>query len=372
VNVHAAVTRAVRAPLSLEHLELEEPRPDEILVRVVATGVCHTDIAMRDQTFPVPQPIVLGHEGAGVVERTGSAVTKVAPGDHVVMTYNSCGFCPSCAEHQPTYCYDFFGRNFAGARADGSSAFSAAGERVHGNFFGQSSFANYALCHERNVVKVPSDVDLALLGPLACGVQTGAGAVINALRVGVGHSFAAFGAGSVGLSAVMAARVAGATTIVAVDLNDARLELARELGATHTFNGSRENVTEAIVAATGGGVNFALEATGIPAVIRQAVDSLAPRGTCGIVGAAAPGSEVSLDVLNIMTAGRTLRGIVEGESTPEVFIPALIALYRQGRFPFDRLVEFYPFERINDAIHASEAGRVVKAVVRMTHENGKA
>lgn len=367
MNVYAAVTRAVQAPLSLELLELEEPRPSEILVRVVATGVCHTDIAMRDQIFPVPQPIVLGHEGAGVVERVGSGVSKVAPGDHVVMTYNSCGFCPSCTEHAPTYCYDFFGHNFGGARGDGSSALSAAGERVHANFFGQSSFANFALCHERNVVKVTKEIDLALLGPLACGVQTGAGAVINALRVGVGHSFAAFGTGSVGLSAILAARVAGATTIVGVDLNDARLELARELGATHTFNPARENVPEAIVKATGGGVNFALEATGIPAVIRQAVDSLAPRGTCGIVGAAAPGSEVSLDILNIMTAGRALRGIVEGESTPEVFIPALIALYAQGRFPFDRLVTFYPFERINDAIHDSETGAVVKAVVRMTH-----
>ncbi len=368
MKVHAAVTRAVRSPFSLERLELEEPRASEILVRVVATGVCHTDIAMRDQTFPVPQPIVLGHEGAGVVERVGSGVTKVAPGDHVVMTYNSCGFCPSCAAHAPTYCYDFFGHNFGGARADGSSALASDGERVHANFFGQSSFADFALCHERNVVKVPRDIDPALLGPLACGVQTGAGAVINALRVGVGSSFAAFGTGSVGLSAILAARVAGATTIVGVDLNDARLELARELGATHTLNPARQDVPEAIVKLTGGGVNFALEATGIPAVIRQAVDSLAPRGACGIVGAAVPGSEVSIDVMHLMTAGRSLRGIVEGESTADVFIPALIALYRQGRFPFDRLVKFYPFERINDAIRDSENGTVVKAVVRMAHE----
>jgi aryl-alcohol dehydrogenase len=370
--VRAAVVRAPHAAMSLEDLTLEEPRADEVLVRVVATGVCHTDIAMRDQVFPVPQPIVLGHEGAGVVERIGAGVRKVAPGDHVVMTYNSCGFCPSCVANAPTYCYDFFGHNFGGSRPDGSSALAANGTGVHANFFGQSSFSSFALCHERNVVKVRKDVPLELLGPLACGVQTGAGAVINALKVRPGQSIAVFGTGSVGLSAILAARVAGATTIVGVDINDARLELARELGATHTFNAASGDAPQEIVKLTGAGVDFALEATGIPAVIRQAVDSLAPRGVCGIVGAAALGSEVSLDILNIMTAGRSLRGIVEGESTADSFIPALIDLYVQGRFPFDKLVTFYPFDAINAAVADSETGKVVKAVVRMEHANAGA
>jgi len=365
MKVLAAVTRAARGAASLEELDLEEPRDDEVLVRVVATGVCHTDIAMRDQVFPVPQPVVLGHEGAGIVERVGRGVTRVVPGDRVVMTYNSCGQCPSCAESAPTYCYDFFGRNFGATRPDGSTALSAGAERIHANFFGQSSFATLALCHDRNVVKVPNDLPLELLGPLACGVQTGAGAVINALRVGAGRSIAVFGTGSVGLSAILAARVVGATTIVGVDVNDARLALARELGATHTFNAASSNAVEEIVKLTGAGVDFALEATGLPGVIRQAVESLAPRGTCGIVGASVPGSEVTLDVMHLMTAGRSLRGIVEGESAPSVFIPALIELYRQGRFPFDKLVTFYPFAEINDAIEDSEAGKVVKAVVRM-------
>ena len=181
MQIEAAVTRAVHAPMSIERLELDEPRADEILVRVVATGICHTDIAMRDQTFPVPQPIVLGHEGAGIVERIGSAVRAVAPGDRVVMSYNSCGTCPSCSDHAATYCYDFFGRNFAGVRADGSVSLAGDGA-VHGNFFGQSSFATFALCHERNVVKVPADVPLELLGPLACGFQTGAGAVLKRFK----------------------------------------------------------------------------------------------------------------------------------------------------------------------------------------------
>jgi aryl-alcohol dehydrogenase len=365
MKVFAAVARAPHAALSLETLELEEPRDDEILVRVVATGICHTDIAMRDQVFPVPQPIVLGHEGAGVVERVGRGVTKVAAGDHVVMSYNSCGVCASCARHAPPYCYDFFARNFGGARPDGSSGLARDGALVHGNFFGQSSFADHALCHERNVVKVPRDAALEMLGPLACGVQTGAGAVINSLRVGVGRSFAAFGAGSVGLSAVMAARVVGATTIVAVDVNVARLELARELGATHVVNPKAHNAAEEIVKLTGGGVDYAFEATGIPGVVRQAVESLAHGGTCGIVGAADPGTEVTLDLMHLMTAGRTLRGIVEGDATPDVFVPDLIELHRQGRFPYDRLVTEYPFERINDAIADAEAGRVVKPIVRM-------
>jgi aryl-alcohol dehydrogenase len=229
MKIQAAVTRARSAPMSLEMLDLAEPRDDEILVRLVATGVCHTDMAMRDQAFPVPQPIVLGHEGAGVVVKTGRFVSDVAPGDHVVMSYNSCGHCPSCREDEAGYCHDFFGYNFAGQRPDGTSPISKGDEVIHGNFFGQSSFATYALCHPRNVVKVRNDAPLDLLGPLACGVQTGAGAIINALKVGAGDSVAIFGAGSVGLSAVMAARTVGATTIVAVDLNKKRLALAKNL-----------------------------------------------------------------------------------------------------------------------------------------------
>lgn len=366
MQILAAVTRAPSAPMSIETLELQEPRQDEILIRVVATGVCHTDIAMRDQAFPVPQPIVLGHEGAGVVEHVGAAVTSAAPGDHVVMSFNSCGVCPCCRDNAASYCHDFFGRNFAGLRPDGSSPLSRNGETIHGNFFGQSSFATWALCRERNVVKVPRDAPLELLGPLACGVQTGAGAVINALRVGVGRSLAVFGAGSVGLSAVMTARLVGAATIIAVDLVPERLALAAELGATHTVNAGTEDAVAHVREATGGiGADFSFETTGLTRVIRQAVDCLAPRGTCGLVGASPVGTEVSLDVLGIMTAGRAVRGIVEGDATPASFIPALIELHRQGRFPFDRLVTFYPFERINDAIHHSETSRVVKPILRM-------
>jgi aryl-alcohol dehydrogenase len=364
MKIAAAVTRASAAPMSLETIELEAPRADEILVKLVATGICHTDIAMRDQAFPVPQPIVLGHEGAGIVAAVGAAVTKVTPGDRVVMTFNSCGHCPSCAEHLPSYCYDFFGYNFAGRRPDGSSPLSKGGEPLHGNFFGQSSFASHALCRERNVVKVPADVPLELLGPLACGIQTGAGAIINSLDVRMGQRLAVFGAGSVGLSAVMAAHLVGAATIIAVDLNPARLSLARDLGATHVIDARSGDAVAAIRAITGAGTDFSFETTGVLPVLRQAVDALAPRGTCGFVGASPAGSEIAINVTDIMTAGRKIQGIVEGDSNPDVFIPRMIDLFKQGRFPFDKLITFYPFERINEAIDDSEHGRAVKPVVR--------
>ncbi|MDD2735571.1 MAG: NAD(P)-dependent alcohol dehydrogenase [Desulfuromonadaceae bacterium] len=349
----------------METLDIEAPRDDEILVRVVATGVCHTDLVVRDGLLPTPQPVVLGHEGAGIVMKVGRSVRKVTPGDHVVMTFNSCGACPSCADHEPSYCYEFFPRNFFAVRPDGTSALSRDGELIHGNFFGQSSFATHAICHEANVVKVPNDAPLEILGPLACGVQTGAGAVMNALKVTAGKSFAVFGTGSVGLSAVMAAKVAGATTIIAVDTNDERLAFARGVGATHTVNPKRANATDEILAVTSAGVDFALDTTGLTEVIRGAVLSLAPRGVCGILGASPMGSEINLDEVHFMSGGRRLIGIVEGSSNPDEFIPILVDLHTRGLFPFDRMISFYPFDKINEAIADSENGRTIKPIVRM-------
>ncbi|MCP3380646.1 MULTISPECIES: NAD(P)-dependent alcohol dehydrogenase [unclassified Bradyrhizobium] len=365
MKIRAAVAREKGAQLKLETIDLEAPRPDEILVKVKATGVCHTDLVVRDGMLPTPLPVVLGHEGAGVVEAVGTGITKVKPGDHVVMTFNSCGGCPSCQDQAASYCHEFFPRNFFAARADGSSALSADGARINGNFFGQSSFATHAICHEVNVVKVATDVPLELLGPLACGVQTGAGAVMNALKVSAGKSFAVFGSGSVGLSALMAAHVVGATTIIAVDTNPARLEIAKSLGATHVVDPRQANAVEEIMRITGTGLNFALDTTGLPAVIRNAVESLGPRGACGILGASGPDAEIVLNETHFMSAGRRLIGIVEGDANPDVFIPTLIDLYRRGRFPFDKLVRFYNFDEINAAIHDSETGAAIKPIVRM-------
>ena len=303
--------------------------------------------------------------GRGIVEKTGRAVRKVAAGDHVVMTFNSCGCCPSCSENEPAYCHEFFPRNFFAVRADGTSALSHNGELVHGNFFGQSSFATHAICHEVNVVKVSKEAPLEIMGPLACGVQTGAGAVMNALRVSAGKSLVVFGTGSVGLSAVMAAKVVGATTIIAVDMNDERLAFAREVGATHTINPKSVDATAKIMELTGTGANFALDTTGRSEVIRNAVLSLAPRGVCGFLGASPMGTELSLDEVHLMSGGRRLVGIVEGSSAPDAFIPLLAELHAKGLFPFDKMIRFYPFEQINEAIADTEAGRTIKPIVRM-------
>ncbi len=365
MQITAAVVRAPSGAFDLETLNLEEPRAGEVLVRVVATGVCHTDMVMRDQHLPTPQPVVLGHEGAGVVERVGSGVTKVAVGDHVVMTFNSCGKCPSCWEHAPTYCHEFFPRNFMGGREDGSSGLSRGEEVIHGNIFGQSSFATYALCHERNAVKVDRDAPLERLGPLGCGVMTGAGAIMNALKVPAGRSLVVFGAGAVGLSAVMAAKAVDAGPIIAVDINPERLALALELGADHALNPVEGDVIEKIQAITGTGANYAIDTTANLKVMRQAVDCLGPRGVCGLVGASKPGDELPLDAVSVMSGGKVVRGVVEGDADPDVFIPKLIALHQAGRFPFDRLIRFYPLSQINQAVADGESGRVIKPVVRM-------
>jgi len=360
MQIKAAIFRDKSGHASVETLDLEEPRDDEILVRMVAVGVCHTDIKVSLGDLS-PRPIVLGHEGAGVVERVGGRVSKVAPGDHVVMTYDYCGRCPSCQVNARTYCDEVGPLSFGGFRPDGTTPLTQNGTPVAGRFFGQSSFATLALAYERNVVKVPKDVPLGLLGPLGCGLQTGAGAVINALKVGLGQSVAVFGTGSVGLSAIMAARVVGATRIIAIDVQPARLKAAGELGATDVINARNEDALEAIRSIVPRGVDFALDTTAITPVIQQAVNSLAPLGTAGFV--ASPQELVGIHIRHLMLGGRKLRGIVEGESIPDIFIPALIALYQQGRFPIDRLVTYYPFERINDAIHDSESGAAIKPVL---------
>jgi len=364
MKVTAAVVWEKEAPFSVEELEMEEPRAGEVLVRVVGAGTCHTDLIVRDQWYPVPLPVVLGHEGSGVVERVGAGVTSVEPGDPVVLSFDHCGGCPNCLTGKPAYCATFFERNFGGSRPDGSSALSKGGESVHSRFFGQSSFATYALASENSVVKVPEGAPLELLGPLGCGVQTGAGAVLNALRPEPGSSIAVFGTGAVGINAILAAAVSGCTTIVGVDIRPERLELARELGATHTVNASESDVVEKVARITGGGPNYALETTGVPGVLRQAVDALAPLGTCGVVGAPPVGTEVSLDWNRVMIPGKTVRGIIEGDSVPQVFIPKLVELHATGRFPFDRLVKFYDLDEINAAAHDAEGGATLKPILR--------
>ena len=362
----AAVVTEIGKPLTLLELDLEDPRDDEILVRIVATGICHTDLVVQAGMLPAPIPVVLGHEGAGIVEKVGSGISKVKQGDHVVLSFNSCGSCKSCDEKEPAYCYEFMPYNFGSTREDGTTALSLQNSPVHSNFFGQSSFATFALCREVNAVKVNKRIDISLLGPLGCGILTGAGAVMNALPVKAGSSFVVFGTGSVGLSSIMAAKIEGASIIIAIDLNDDRLKIARELGATHTFNPSTTtNIVEQILELTTHGVSVALDTTGLPDVIRDAVLCLAPRGSCGILGACPPDFEITLNELHFFAGGRKLVGIVEGSAYPDTMIPKLINYFEEGQFPFDRLIKFYDFKDINQAIEDSEKGHTIKAIVRM-------
>ncbi len=363
MKIKAAVVHEKSAPFTIEELDLDNPRDDEVLVCIKACGVCHTDLVAQAGFMPIPFPAVFGHEGAGVVEKVGGRVTKVKPGDHVVMSFRSCGVCSSCVRGLPANCLDFFKLNFAGLRVDGSPTMNKGGKIVHGVFFNQSSFASHALASERNVVKVPGDVPLELLGPMGCGIQTGAGGVINSLKARPGSSIAVFGVGSVGLSAIMAAKACGLTTAIAVDVKSERLELALKMGATHAVDSGKANAVEEIQRITGGGAQYSLECTGIAAVFRQSVDALAMTGVCGLIGVAPFGMEASLDMQTILN-GRTIRGIVEGDSIPDLFIPQLIELYRQGRFPFDRMITFYPFDQINKAVEDSEKGKTLKAVLR--------
>ena len=361
----AAVIRQRGADFNIEQVNHGAPRHDEVLVRIVASGICHTDMVVRDEEYG-PLPAVFGHEGAGVVEAVGEHVNNVTVGDHVVMSYAFCGECDLCHSGHPAHCREVFPINFGGGRLDGSSSTTdTQGERVHDHFFGQSSFAEYAIVNRNNLVKVDKNLPLDILAPLGCGLQTGSGAVFNAMKVRPGSSFVAFGAGTVGLAAVMAAKVAGATTIIASDINPKRLELAMELGATHIVNAKETDPVKEIQDITGGGADFALECTGRPSVLTQAVDSLGFFGTCGIVGAAPLGSKVELDVNGIMIPAKRVMGIVQGDSTSATFIPILIELWKQGRFPFDKLIKHYDFEDINQAVADSESGRVIKPVLRI-------
>lgn len=366
-EARAAVVRPGTGTFTWEDVRLEEPRPDEVLVRVVGAGICHTDLATRDEHLHTPLPAVLGHEGSGVVEAVGSGVSHVAPGDKVLLSFTSCGNCTACLQGHPAYCLSFIDLNFDGARSDGTTPItSEAGETLGGLFFGQSSFATYCVAHARSVVPVEAadEDELALLAPVGCGVQTGAGAVLNELTPGTGDTIAIFGAGAVGLCAVMAAALTPAERVIAIDIVPSRLELARELGATHVINGKEEDTAERLSEITEGrGLTHALESSGVPALLRQAIDSLAVSGTVAVVGAPPVGTDGSFDV-NFLLNGRSILGVTEGDSDVATFIPDLVRLYRSGRLPFDRMVRFYDPEQINEAAEDAAAGRTLKPVLR--------
>jgi len=351
--ISAAVFHEKGGRLQIESLELEAPRENEVLVRIAASGVCHTDISYIDD-WGTDAPVILGHEGAGVVEQVGKKVSVLKKGDHVVLSYQSCGKCSPCLKGNPAHCRDFMELNFGFSRADGSNAYSAG---VRGHFFGQSSFATHTLATERNAVKIAKDLPLHVMAPLGCGLQTGAGTVLNSLGVPAGSSIAVFGTGSVGLAAIMAAQIAGADPIIGIDIRPARLRLAGKLGATHIINSSKEDITARIKRITGRGVDFTVETSGDDAMYELSLNLLNPRGVAALLtGVSGPVK---------MPGGRKALSIIQGDADPQAFIPMMIRLFGEGRFPFDLLETTYAFKDINKAITDSRRGKTIKPVLLM-------
>lgn len=368
MRIRAAVTPALNAPMVIEDVDLDEPGPGEALVRIVATGLCHTDAITRAGDLPMPLPGILGHEGSGIVEAVGDGVTAVAPGDAVVIGWPFCGQCRNCLDGEPRYCARLgeaigAGVRLRGPRAGRSGYRRADGSALAGHFFGQSSLATYSLVDAEALVPVPARSDVALMGPLACGIATGAGAIMNTARPGPGDSVVIYGAGAVGLAAVMAARLSPATRIVAVDRHASRLEMARRFGATDTLVAG-DNVVAQVREICGGPADIALECTGVIPVVRQAVDSVGMLGTCILIGGAPAGAEFSVDHLTTLW-GKRIVGTLGGSGRSRVLIGTLMDLQAQGRFPFDELVRYFEFDQIEEAMAASAAGDVLKPIIRM-------
>ncbi len=364
MQIQAAVVNNKGEDFQIDTLELDPPKTGEVLVQMVASGICHTDINVKNQTHRVPAPAVLGHEGSGIVENVGHGVTDLVPGDHVVLGFASCGVCRNCLSAKSYACARHAELNFGGMMDDRTHRLHR-GEQPLSNFFGQSSFATHSVTNARNAVKVPKDVDLALLGPLGCGLMTGAGTVFNRLMPPPGSSIAVVGAGAVGLSAIMAASIIGCGTIITIDVHQSRLDLALQLGATHAINASdTPDIVDAIRSITDGGADFCVEAAGHPLLLRQMVDALAPMGTAIQLGGLPQGTEAHIDSNDLRSKSKTIAGLVEGGSVPKVLIPKLIDFYRMGKFSFDKLVTFYPFDDINKAVDDAHRGVVIKPILR--------
>lgn len=365
MKIKAAVVHEKNGPFLFEEVELVEPNQDELLVRVAASGICHTDEFGRSQGMPIPLPLVLGHEGAGIVEKVGENVRGFEVGDHVAFSYAFCDHCHSCMSGHPNYCDHYNEINFGGVAGDGKTKLFQEGKPVS-MFFGQSSFATHSVINQKSAVKVDKDVDLALVAPMGCGIQTGAGAVMNTLKPAMDSSVAVFGCGAVGMSAIMGAKVSRCKTIIAVGGNAKSLELAKELGATHTINRKEvEDIPAAIAEITGnGGADYAIDTSGYGPLIQTAIHSTRFHGT--VLPLAPSGVIENFDMgTDVLMNMRTIMGTCEGDSLPQVFIPELIRLYKEGEFPVDRLITTYPFEELNRAMEESHSSDVIKAVLRM-------
>jgi aryl-alcohol dehydrogenase len=356
-----AVVNEQGADFSLEEIDLADPQADEVLVRIVATGICHTDIHLKGFLPAEMFPNVFGHEGAGVVEAVGPDVTGIAVGDHVVMSFRSCGACGPCAEGAVGYCESSLLLNYMGMRMDGSTTYSRDGSPVFGSFFGQSSLSAHAIAYADNCVVVDPSVDLTKVAPYGCGFQTGAGTVLNVLKPEADDSLVVYGVGAVGLAALAAAKHLGVGTLIAVDPQASRREAAVKYGAIGVDPTAEESVVEKVKELTGGGASYAIDTTAISEVVKQAQQSLKPRGTLVALGLGA--EEYAIDAIDLLQTGKVIRSSIEGDSDPHEMVPRLIAMNAAGEFDVDDLIAIYPFSEINTAVADVLAGKVVKPVL---------
>jgi aryl-alcohol dehydrogenase len=355
MKVTAAVSFGKVSELVVQELDLEEPRPDEVLIKTVACGVCHTDVWVQQN---YGNAMVLGHETSGIVERVGSNVKTLTAGDHVVTAYNWCGECGACRRGRTWEC-DYFDENFDGLRPDGTTPFSLNGKPVV-PLMREGGFAAKMVCHRNSVIKVDLSLDLRLLGPLGCGIMTGAGSVLNYLTPKPGCPIAVFGTGCVGLSAIMAARIAGCDPIIAVDRVPSRLDLAGELGAAYRIDSRKSDIIKSIKS-TCGGVDYAFDTSGGSRLLDAMRRVLNPGASACGVGI---GGELALSERE-RREGKRWETTNAGFSVPPLFIPKLLEYYKAGQFPFEKMIRFYRFGEINEAFAASRACTAVKPVVLM-------
>jgi NDMA-dependent alcohol dehydrogenase len=359
-EIRAAVLYEFGQPLVVEELELDPPKAGEVLVRMAASGVCHSDLHVAQGIHPTALPVVLGHEGAGVVEEVGPGVVGLGAGDHVLLTWLPyCGHCRQCVRGRPNICENTAW--YDATLEDGTCRFHRHGEPVHN--YNTSSFAERSVVPARTAVKVEPSLPLSELAVMGCAVMTGVGAAINTARVRPGDTVAVVGCGGVGLNVVQGARIAGAAMIVAVDVVAAKLELARELGATAVVDASRCDPVEAVRELAGGGVDHAFEALGRPETIETAVALTGRGGQAVLIGMASPEVRVGLDALTTTLEERSVRGSWYGSCVPLRDIPLLIELYRDGRLRLEPLITTCGLDDVNDAFERMQAGETARSVI---------
>lgn len=365
MKAKAAVTWGAGQGYRMEEVEVGKPKAGEVLLEVLATGVCATDAGAEAGYMGVPFPIILGHEAVGIVVEVGEGVSSVAAGDAVVVACCKCGNCDPCLTGAPGSCEHIPEINFGGYMQDGTVRVKKDDKEIH-TFFGQSSFATYAVANEKNLVKVDkNDPDLLLYGPLGCGFVTGAGTILTGLKPEAGSTIAIFGLGGVGLSAVMAAKIVGCTKIIAVDINEERIALAKEVGATHAFNAQNVDTVSVIRSLTDNmGVHYAVECTGNAEVARNALSSLRIAGEVAIIGAGY--QPIPIDLTTEFLFGRKkMSGYIAGNGSAQYIVPKLIEYHNMGMFPIEKIVKYYDFADIDQAFSDSREGKTVKSVLKI-------